>query len=70
MKYLLNNIKINNMRFKSKKQHGIIIERKWFAFFPVSINGETRWLEFVKVRGYYYLNGFDKWYWNSKGFVD
>ena len=71
MKCLLNNIKRNNMRFKSKKQHGIIIERKWFAFFPVSINGETRWLEFVKVRGYYYLNDlYDKWYWNSKDFVD
>ena len=51
------------MRFNSKKQHGIIIERKWFAFLPITINGETRWLEFVKVRGYYYLSGFnDKWY--------
>ncbi len=59
------------MRFNSKKKDTVIIERKWFAFFPVFINGETRWLEFVKVRGYYYLNGFnDKWYWISMDFVD
>jgi hypothetical protein len=59
------------MRFNSNKKDTVIIERKWFAFLPVYINGETRWLEFVKVRGYYYLNGFnDKWYWISMDFVD
>jgi hypothetical protein len=59
------------MRFDTKKQDHVIIVRKWFAFFPITINGETRWLEYVKVKGYYYLNDFnDKWHWNSKGFVD
>jgi len=59
------------MRFNSKKKDRAIIERKWFAFLPVFINGETRWLEYVKVRGYYYLNVFnDKWYWISTDFVD
>jgi hypothetical protein len=59
------------MRFNSNKKDRVIIERKWFAFLPVFINGETRWLEYVKVRGYYYLNFYnDKWYWISTDFVD
>lgn len=59
------------MRFNSKKKDRVIIERKWFAFFPVSINGETRWLESVNVRGYYWLNSYSYvWHWNSMDFVD
>lgn len=26
----------------------------YFAWLPVSIKGETRWLEFVTIRGYYF----------------
>jgi hypothetical protein len=41
------------------------------CFFPVEINQEIRWLEFVKVRGYYWLGGYsNNWYWNSLEFVD
>jgi hypothetical protein len=59
------------MRFKRKKKHNEIIVKKWFAFFPVEINQEIRWLEFVKVRGYYWLGGYsNNWYWNSLEFVD
>jgi hypothetical protein len=59
------------MRFDTKKQHGIIFERKWFSFLPITINGETRWLEFVKVKGYYFLNNFnDNWYWINLEFVN
>ena len=59
------------MRFDTKKQNEVVIVRKWFAFFPITINGETRWLEFVKVRGYYWLNSFtNNWRWESQLFVD
>jgi hypothetical protein len=59
------------MRFNSKKKDSVIIERKWFAFFPITINGETRWLEIVKVRGYYWLGlSSGNWYWHSLDFVD
>jgi hypothetical protein len=58
------------MRFKTKKSNRITT-KKWFAFFPVEINGETRWLEFVKVRGFYrkgFLSG--QWTWENIEFVD
>jgi hypothetical protein len=29
--------------------------RTWFAWLPVTINGEARWLEYVKVSGYWYI---------------
>jgi hypothetical protein len=39
--------------------------------FPVLMNGETRWLEVVKVRGYYRLGDLSNtWYWSSLNFVD
>lgn len=59
------------MRFKSNKKSGIIITKKWFAFLPVYINGETRWLEFVKVRGYYLHNELtNNWYWKNIEFLN
>jgi len=59
------------MRFKSKKIDKEIIVREWFAFFPIQIDRETRWLEFVKVRGYYWFS-YDtcSWYWQNLEFVD
>ena len=58
------------MRFRTKKSN-IITIKKWFAFFPVEINGETRWLEFVKVRGYYWIGSFTgTWWWENIEFVD
>ena len=53
------------MRFDSKKNYNPIIVRKWFAFFPVEINQETKWLEFVKVRGYYWRGASGKRWWNN-----
>jgi hypothetical protein len=57
------------MRFNTKKQDEVIIERKWFAFLPININGETRWLEFVKVKGFYWLSCYG-WYWANIEFVN
>jgi hypothetical protein len=58
------------MRFRTKKSN-IITIKKWFAFFPVEINGETRWLEFVKVKGYYRQGVYSKkWWWSNIAFVD
>jgi hypothetical protein len=41
------------------KWQGIIYDKeiiiKKFAFLPININGEVRWLEFVKIKGYYYV---------------
>ena len=58
------------MRFKTKKKHGIPIFKKWFAIFPVTINEETRWLEFVHVRGWYARNSKNKWFWHNSEFID
>ena len=59
------NLKRNKMRFnsnkKDKKKHLKIIIKKWFAILPVKIKGETRWLEFVNVRGYHWKNINNKW---------
>jgi hypothetical protein len=57
------------MRFRTKKSNRITI-KKWFAFFPVEINGETRWLEFVKVKGYYRQDYPGQWLWINIEFVD
>jgi hypothetical protein len=59
------------MRFNSKKKNSVIIERKWFAILPIQVNGETRWLEVVKVKGYYWHGApSNTWYWHSLDFVD
>jgi hypothetical protein len=58
------------MRFDTKKQDEVIIVRKWFAFLPININGETRWLEVVKVKGFYWLSCYGDWYWENIEFVN
>lgn len=42
------------MRFKRKKKSGRVIER-FFAFFPIRIGDEVRWLEMVNIK-YKYEN--------------
>lgn len=37
------------MKFTAKRNPGEKFEKKWFAFWPVKISNETRWLETVKV---------------------
>jgi hypothetical protein len=68
------NLKRNKMRFnsnkKDKKKHLKIIIKKWFAILPVKIKGETRWLEFVNVRGYHWKNINNKWFWHGIEFID
>jgi hypothetical protein len=53
------------MRFKGKE-----ITISWFAFIPVKIQGETRWLENVKVKGYWWLGASGTWYWENLEFID
>lgn len=48
------------MRFKQKVSQLDVVDRKrftktYFAFFPIKIGEETRWLEKVCVEGYYYV---------------
>lgn len=57
------------MRFKGKKHNEQII-RTWFAIFPININGDKRWLEIVKVKGYYWLGNSGNWWWESLEFVE
>jgi hypothetical protein len=57
------------MRFKEKKDKEEII-RKWFAILPININGDERWLEFVKVKGYYWLGNSGTWWWENLDFVE
>lgn len=43
------------MRFGRKEKLNTSTVKTWFAWFPVTIDGETRWLEKVSVTGYYYI---------------
>lgn len=54
---------------KERKSEEIII-RKTFAFFPIKIKGEKRWLEFVKIKGYWWKGASGNWWWESIDFVD
>lgn len=59
------------MRFKSKRENYKTIRKTWFALLPVTVNGETRWLERVTVEGYYWFGPiFGNWYWEPQRFVD
>lgn len=42
------------MKFKFKYPVNKLLIKTWFAFLPVTIEGETRWLEKVSVKGYYH----------------
>ena len=56
---------------KKKKIDNEIIIRRWFAFFPVEIDGEARWLEYVNVEGYWWQgrsSGY--WWWETIRFID
>ena len=67
------------MRWQNHK-HGDVRIKKKFAFLPIEINGENRWLEWVKIK-YIYHNGtifrekrgygFYHYYgWRAEEFVD
>jgi len=57
------------MRFKSNIVLGKTVTKNKFAWLPIEIKGETRWMERVKYEGHYwegnlFLN------WSSHKFVD
>ena len=56
------------MKFKGKK-HLKTVVRKYFAYFPINLDGDVRWLEKVKVKGFYWLGGNGVWYWEPEKFV-
>ncbi len=59
------------MRFGKIKESNKTIQRSWFAFLPVTICGETRWLEKITVEGYWWHGPITKnWWWESKKFID
>jgi hypothetical protein len=62
------------MRFKTKRKirkiPNQIITREYFAIFPVYVNHEWRWLERVKVEGYWWLGVSGTWYWEPQRFID
>ena len=39
------------MRVGKKRKYNVDQIESFFALFPVTIDGETRWLEKVKIRG-------------------
>jgi len=47
------------MRCKSKNRNKALQRqeevRTFFAWYPITINGETRWMETVTVRGYWFI---------------
>jgi hypothetical protein len=57
------------MKWKGKKPYETVIKKR-FALFPINLNGETRWLEFVKIEGYYWKGPSGTWWWEPQKFVD
>jgi len=60
------------MRWTSdkKKPYERHVIRK-FAFFPIRIDNEVRWLEFVNVEAYYWYGAYTgNKYWEYERFVD
>ena len=61
------------MRWFDKKTTPKLVRTKtWFAFFPVKIGDETRWLETVTVKQeYFYKLGGVEWpTWHNMSFID
>lgn len=62
------------MRWKPKKYNRIdrkITTRRFFAWIPILLDGEYRWLEFVTVEGFWWLGkASGRWYWESEKFID
>ncbi len=56
------------MRWKQPKDGDVKI-KKIFALFPITSNGETRWLEWVNVECEYCSDLFES-YWRIKRFID
>lgn len=60
------------MRWKTKPlpKEGKLYIREYFAFLPVTIDNETRWLEFVKIEGHY-INGlgYNDFTWFNRKFL-
>ena len=53
-----------------RKEYERHVIRK-FAFFPIRIDNEIRWLEFVNIEAYYWLGRFtSNKYWEYERFVD
>ena len=53
--------------YKERERHVI---RK-FAFLPIKIKNEVRWLEFVKIKAYYWYGSMSgNIYWEYEEFVD
>jgi hypothetical protein len=57
------------MRWKSNKVNGGLTKRKFFAFLPITIKRETRWLEIVVISGvWHYCTSDNSWYFESFNF--
>jgi hypothetical protein len=49
-------------KVKSNKIDGVPVKRKFFAFLPVKIGNEVRWLETVTIKGFWvYSDILQKW---------
>ena len=57
------------MRFGKRVEIDKEVIRTKFAFFPITINKETRWLERVEIGGYYKF-GYFGIYWENNRFVN
>lgn len=65
MRFKINRDKPN----ESRKPYEKII-RKTFAFFPIIVKDEVRWLEFVKIKGYWWKGASGTWRWEPECFID
>lgn len=67
------------MRWQNPK-HGDVRIKKKFALLPIEINGENRWLEWVKIKYVYHYgtvfrekrdHGYYRYYgWRAEEFID
>ena len=58
------------MRWKTPKPGDTRVVKR-FAFFPICINGEVRWLEMVSIRQRFWIGSVTgNHYWDDMYFVD
>lgn len=58
-------------KYKSRHEEQKIVTRTWFAWLPVYVDQEYRWLETVTVEGYWYIGSVTgEWNFLKKRFID
>lgn len=57
-------------KYKQRKPYERVLRRR-FALMPYRWNGTTYWLEYVTVRGYWWIGSISgRWYWETEEVIE